>query len=127
MDRRVFHIRDKLSQSLGRSWSVDDMAAEVKMSAPHFQRLFKHQTGLTPMAYLGDLRLEKARELLADPNCFLLIKVKPEDALKANFGATPITVVVDQSGRIEKSWVGLWTTDRIQAINKYFNVNVNNF
>lgn len=74
MDRRVFHIRDKLSQNLGRSWSVDGMAAEVRMSAPHFQRLFKEETGVTPMAYLQSLRMERARELLSDTHCYLGVK-----------------------------------------------------
>ncbi|HBR56049.1 MAG TPA: hypothetical protein DEA22_01025 [Blastocatellia bacterium] len=74
MDRRVFHIRDKLSQNLGRRWSVDDMAAEVKMSAAHFKRLFKEETGVNPTAYLQAQRLERARELLSDTQCYLGVK-----------------------------------------------------
>lgn len=113
MDRRVFHIKDKLSQNLGSPWSVDDMAAEVKMSATHFQRLFKEETGVTPMAYLNDLRLEKAREFLADSNCFLLIKeIRSYVGLmndshftndfKAKFGMTP-TDFRDHQSKIHQS------------------------
>lgn len=56
-----------------------------------------------------------------------VIKIRPEDALKARFGVTPITTIVDQSGRIEKLWTGLWTTDQIQTINRYFDVSVTDF
>lgn len=34
------------------------------LSPSHIQKLFKTQTGMSPIAYLHDLRLEKARELL---------------------------------------------------------------
>ncbi len=45
------------------------------MSAAHFQRLFKEvNDGVTPMACLNNLRLEKARQMLADPTCFLQIQ-----------------------------------------------------
>lgn len=74
MDRRIFHIKEKISQSLGHSWSVDEMAELIGWSVAHFQRTFKEQLGTTPMAYLNDLRLEKAREMLADPECFFQIK-----------------------------------------------------
>lgn len=50
------------------------MADEIEMSAPHFHKRFKELTGSTPVAYLNDLRLEKARELLEDDQCFLQIK-----------------------------------------------------
>ena len=44
------------------------------MSVSYFQRRFKEEEGIAPNAYLSDLRLEKAREMLADPNCFLQIQ-----------------------------------------------------
>ena len=74
MGRRIFHITNLIFHSLRRSWSVSGMADEIKMSAPHFQKRFKQVTGSTPIAYLNDLRLEKARELLNDDSCFLQIK-----------------------------------------------------
>ena len=48
------------------------MAKIVDLSPPHLQRLFKIHVGVSPMAYLLELRLEKARELLENP--FLQIK-----------------------------------------------------
>ncbi|HQX55950.1 MAG TPA: helix-turn-helix transcriptional regulator [Pyrinomonadaceae bacterium] len=75
MDRRIFHIKNLLSQDLGRSWSVEDMAAEVRMSATNLHRLFKQANdGVTPMAFLNERRLERAGEMLADSNCFLQIQ-----------------------------------------------------
>ena len=100
MDRRIFHIKNKLSQDLGRSWSVEDMADHCRFSASHFRRLFKEEVGITPAAYLNNLRLEKVREMLADPDCFLqtkeigvLVGLTNESHFthdfKAKFGMTP--------------------------------------
>ena len=113
MDRRGFHVKQKLSQYLGRSWSVEEMAEEVGMSASHFQHLFKEEIGITPKAYLQSLRLEKARELLADSNRFLLIKEIAlqvgllnashfTSAFKAKFGVSP-SKFRDQHAKIHQS------------------------
>ena len=44
---------------------LDDLAAEVAMSAFHFHRLFKAETGLTPKAYSSAYRARKLREELS--------------------------------------------------------------
>jgi AraC-like DNA-binding protein len=74
MDGRIFHIQEKLSRDLRESWTVERMAVEVKTSVSHFQKLFRDNLGITPHQYLNDLRLEKAYELLSEPDCFLRIK-----------------------------------------------------
>ena len=74
MDRRIFHIKNKLCCELGRPWSIEDMAREVRMSVQHFRRLFKKDMGKAPNLFLTELRLEKAREMLSDLSCFLQIK-----------------------------------------------------
>lgn len=43
------------------------MAAAAGLSTFHFLRRFKRATGTTPWRYLTDLRLAKAKSLLADP------------------------------------------------------------
>jgi len=43
------------------------MAAAAGLSRFHFLRRFKRATGTTPWRYLTDLRLAKAKSLLADP------------------------------------------------------------
>lgn len=74
MDRRIFHIATKLSRQLDQDWCIDKMAAELNLSAPHFQRLFKRETGKTPAAYLHEMRLTKAAEYLSQVDCFLQVK-----------------------------------------------------
>jgi transcriptional regulator GlxA family with amidase domain len=64
MDGRVFHLREQLLKKLQHHWTIAEMAESVELSLPHFQRLFKFHTGLSPITYLREVRLEKARELL---------------------------------------------------------------
>jgi len=47
---------------------LDDLAIEVGMSAFHFHRLFKAETGLTPKAYSSAYRARKLREELSSPS-----------------------------------------------------------
>ena len=74
MDRRIFHIQQQLYQNLGHSWSVEEMADSVKLSATRFKQLFKKEIGVSPKAYLLEIRLEKAHEFLMDPQRFLQIQ-----------------------------------------------------
>ncbi|WP_019423593.1 response regulator [Paenibacillus sp. OSY-SE] len=43
------------------------IASEVKMNESYLSRLFKQETGLNMMQYLTDIRMEKAKVLLKDP------------------------------------------------------------
>lgn len=82
-DRRIFHIEKRLTESLDHPWTVEEMARAVRLSASHFKQLFKRKTGSSPMAYLHNLRLKKAREQLSDTQSFLQIK-----EIAANCGFT---------------------------------------
>lgn len=78
--------------------TLSDLAGELHMTGGYLSRLFKSCVGLTPMAYVKKLRLEKAAELLAstdmnitetaekcgfdDPNYFARL-------FKKSFGKTP--------------------------------------
>ena len=64
MDGRVFRLREQLLKNLQNHWTVSEMAETAGLSLPHFQRLFKTHTGLSPITFLRNLRLEKACELL---------------------------------------------------------------
>jgi len=44
--------------------SLEDLAAAAGLSAFHLLRVFKKATGLTPHAWLTQLRVERARHLL---------------------------------------------------------------
>lgn len=64
MDGRIFHLRNRILNDLKHQWTIEEMANYVELSAPHLQKLFKIQVGMPPIAYLRELRLGKARELL---------------------------------------------------------------
>jgi AraC-like DNA-binding protein len=58
---------EAMKSGLRGSVTVGALAEAAQMSASHFNRLFKRYTGYSPMDYLRALRVQKARELLADP------------------------------------------------------------
>ncbi len=64
MDGRIFRLKERLLKSIRHAWTIEEMARFVELSVPHLQKLFKIETGTTPMAYLRDIRLKKARKLL---------------------------------------------------------------
>lgn len=46
-------------------WNVESMAEYCKLSVGYFSHLFKKRIGSSPMKYLTELRIEKAKELIA--------------------------------------------------------------
>lgn len=60
-ERRCLELmRERFSEDI----SLDELAAEVRLSPFHFARMFKHSVGVPPRVYLTRLRMEKACELL---------------------------------------------------------------
>ena len=53
-------IRARLSEDI----SLDELAAEARLSPFHFARMFKQSVGVPPRVYLTRLRMERACELL---------------------------------------------------------------
>jgi AraC family transcriptional regulator len=49
---------------LSEDISLDELAAEARLSVFHFARMFKQSVGVSPRAYLTRLRIERACELL---------------------------------------------------------------
>ena len=64
IDKRILQLRENLINNLHQQWTVKGMAKICEISMPHLQKLFKANTGMSPIMYLRNLRLEKARELL---------------------------------------------------------------
>ncbi|WP_330970210.1 AraC family transcriptional regulator, partial [Lysobacter sp. A3-1-A15] len=61
VQRRCLELmRAQLSEDI----SLDELAAEAQLSPFHFARMFKQSVGVPPRAYLTQLRMEKACELL---------------------------------------------------------------
>jgi AraC family transcriptional regulator len=62
-ERRCLELlRSRLSEDI----SLDELAAEARLSPFHFARMFKQSVGVPPRVYLTQLRMEKACELLEE-------------------------------------------------------------
>jgi len=56
--------RELMHARLAEDISLDELAAEARLSPFHFARMFKQSTGVPPRVYLTRLRVEKACDLL---------------------------------------------------------------
>ncbi|NJO38037.1 MAG: AraC family transcriptional regulator [Rhizobiales bacterium] len=63
-DFRVRKSMRLMSEKLGETFELDEVARESGLSRPHFYKLFRKQTGLTPNLFLNTLRMERAIESL---------------------------------------------------------------
>jgi AraC family transcriptional regulator len=55
-----------MNDNISRSISLDDMASAARIGKFQFAHIFKEQTGLSPMKYLRQCRVEAARQLLVN-------------------------------------------------------------
>lgn len=62
---RIKAIVERMNTHPEGSFPVEEMAAEAALSSVAFTEAFKRATGLTPHAYLLDVRVKRAREDLA--------------------------------------------------------------
>lgn len=53
-----------------------------------------------------------------------VLTVETKDAQKAKLMVTPVTMVINDEGIVEKAWVGMWETKDISSVSDYFGVNV---
>ena len=60
----IYYISEHLSDAL----SVTELAQRCHINADYFSRLFKQQTGLRPIEYIQQKRIERARILLTTTN-----------------------------------------------------------
>jgi AraC family transcriptional regulator len=58
--------KEFLHDQLYRNPGVTELSAAVGMNVDHFSRMFKRSTGLAPHRYLDNIRLERAKQLLAE-------------------------------------------------------------
>ena len=59
-------VRVYLQENYDRQVDLSALAESLGVSAPYLSKLFHEQTGTSPMRYLTDLRMSRARKLLAD-------------------------------------------------------------
>src|SRR5262245_2113599 len=64
IDFRVRKSIVVMSEKLGAGIRLDEVARDAGLSRPHFYKLFRRQTGVTPNIYLNTLRMEKAVQRL---------------------------------------------------------------
>ena len=72
VDRRLRRAIEFMHDHCARELSLAEIAAAAYLSEFHFARLFKKITGATPHAYLGALRIERARKLLAETDLAII-------------------------------------------------------
>ncbi|MFA6289498.1 MAG: helix-turn-helix domain-containing protein [Opitutaceae bacterium] len=63
---KLKQITDWMAGHLADECNLDGLAAQVKLSKFHFQRLFKKATGVSPSRYQLNLRMDAARRLLRE-------------------------------------------------------------
>jgi len=61
----IGNIIEYMHQHFAQKITVEMLAKKVNMSKSHFIRIFKKVTGLSPMDYLINIRIEKAKKLLS--------------------------------------------------------------
>lgn len=66
VDRRLRRALEFMHDNYSRALSLEEVASAAYLSEYHFARLFKEIIGVTPHVYLANLRLERARRLLAE-------------------------------------------------------------
>ena len=78
----VGRVIEHIHSNVGEKITVESMASVACLSASHFARVFKMETGKAPMEYVNDLRLERAKKLLLAGD-----KSMTEIALDCGFGS----------------------------------------
>jgi AraC family transcriptional regulator len=95
---RVRRVIDYMAEHLDDEIGIDDLAAVACLSPFHFIRMFRRRMGMPPSRYLGRMRLERAKTLLArGENSLAEIAAACRFSSQANFtrafhratGATP--------------------------------------
>ena len=67
-EKLVSKAKFLLQESIETPVSLEEIAKELPMGYSNFRRIFKEITGLSPNQYHLELRLDKAKNLLADTN-----------------------------------------------------------
>ena len=66
--RLVSDARRFIQENLATPLSLAHVAQHFFVSPFHFSRVFKNEVGVSPMAYLTQARMERARQLLLEPD-----------------------------------------------------------
>ncbi|MBW9064722.1 helix-turn-helix transcriptional regulator [Rhizobium herbae] len=64
MKRAIQYIKCNLSETI----RCEDLAAVCRLSVSHFSKTFRQSFGVTPHAYVQQMRVERSKALLAETN-----------------------------------------------------------
>lgn len=64
----INHARDRIRASLEDDLTIQQIAQDMGVSYSNFRKLFKEYAGVSPALYQQELRLQRAKELLATTN-----------------------------------------------------------
>lgn len=64
----VHKVKEYIAENLNENLTIKDLAKSVNMSASHFSRVFKQQTGFSPYDYILISRINRAKYLLQTTN-----------------------------------------------------------
>lgn len=64
----VHKVQDAITRDPSRRWSLEELAALAHVGPRHLTRLFTRHAGVGVVAYQQQLRIARARQLLADPD-----------------------------------------------------------
>jgi AraC-like DNA-binding protein len=101
----VARAKRLIAERSGDDLSLDEMAKALNVSTFYFCKLFRKATGLTFTEYLSRTRVEKARNLLVNPNLRI-----SEIAYACGFGS------LGHFNRVFKKIVGLSPTEYRDAL-----------
>jgi AraC-like DNA-binding protein len=66
--RKILEVQQLIVECADVYPSVKELSSKVKLSANYLSSLFHSSTGTTIRQYIANQRIEKAKNLLADPN-----------------------------------------------------------
>lgn len=64
----IVKVRDYMEKNIEKQFGLQELAAQMGISYTAFNTVFKEQTGMSPIRYLGKMRLQKAKYNLLKTN-----------------------------------------------------------
>lgn len=96
----VEHAKAYIKEHFSMELSLDEISREVNISPYYFSKLFKEEEGVNYIEYLTKIRIEKAKEMLGDPDNSIKAICKEVGYGDPNYFS-----------RIFKKWVGQTPTE----------------
>jgi AraC family transcriptional regulator of adaptative response / methylphosphotriester-DNA alkyltransferase methyltransferase len=70
--RLAFDVKQIIRKSYSTTITLDYLSEKMVISPFHLQRVFKRMTGMTPAAFLHEIRVSKAKQLLQESNLTMI-------------------------------------------------------